>query len=301
MNKSLLSLAAIFSAYTASCATVDGDELVDEADQDLTGINGTSLNGTAMSGTTPTGGSLAGTTLVSLSITGTSQTGATITAGSTTAPPLTTASIVNSTWNGTASNGVAVKLRIDSALAGTGANADLWFYAFSYQTSTGWSPVCGLDGASQPIKAVTVAGVWSATTADAASYAANATKFTIACRTKTIAKCVEFGYKSFKGYTNQMMSCVRMLRGDFCGTGMGYTVDGTTVNVYDNIGILADSQAWPQEAEWTPTGARCVNTNNAARYQLAMDHDPKCIKQLKTTTCGASFASGAVLIDEYVP
>jgi hypothetical protein len=168
----------------------------------------------------------------------------------------------------------------------------------SYETSTGWSPLCGLDATSQPILAVTVAGVWSATAADSAHYSPSTTQFTFACRGKTIAKCVELGYKTYKGYTDQLTSCVRLLRGDFCGTGMPGTVDGTTLNLYDNVGVQADTEAWAPEAEWTPSGARCVNSNNDARYQLLLAKELKCVKRLESTTCGTSFAGGAVLIDE---
>jgi hypothetical protein len=168
-------------------------------------------------------------------------------------------------------------------------------------TITGWSPLCGLDASGQPIQAVAVAGVWRAAAGDSASYASSTTQFTLACRGKTIAKCIELGYKTHKGYTNQMASCVRLLRGDYCGTGSGYTVDGTIVNLYDNFGVQVDTQAWAPEAEWTPTGARCVNANNNARYELARSKDPKCVKPLKTTTCGTTFSNGAILIDELNP
>jgi len=127
---------------------------------------------------------------------------------------------------------------------------------------------------------------------------ASSTQFTFACRGKTIAKCVELGYKTHKGYSTQLASCVRLLRGDYCGNGTAYTVDGTILNLYDNVGVQADTQAWIPEAEWTPDGARCVNANNSARFELAVAKDPKCIKALKNVPCGYTFADGAVLIDE---
>src|SRR5438045_2584415 len=78
------------------------------------------------------------------------------------------------------------------------------------QPSAGWSPRCGRDSASQPIRAVSFAGVWAATAADAARYSPSTTQFTLACRGKTIAKCVELGYRTYKGYTDQLTSCVRL-------------------------------------------------------------------------------------------
>jgi hypothetical protein len=293
MNKTLLCISLLCSACVAS-----EEEILEETAQEVASANGISMNGISMNGISMNGISMNGISLNGISMNGISSNGTSISAVSVSGPPLSNAAAVGSTWNATTTNGTTVKLRIDGVTTGTGTNADLWFYKVSYQTSTGWSPLCGLDGAGVPIQALTVAGVWTATATDAALYASSTTQFTFACRGKTIAKCVELGYKTFKGRTNQMTSCVRLLRGDYCGTGVPYTVDGTPVNLFDNIGVQFDTLAWRPEAEWTPTGARCVNSNNAARYNLALSRDPKCVKPIKTSTCGTTFANGAVLINE---
>ncbi|MBC7974170.1 MAG: hypothetical protein H7138_04240, partial [Myxococcales bacterium] len=237
-------------------------------------------------------------TLTSVAAAGTSAGGVPIAAGSSTAPPLTMASVVGSTWTGTTSSATLIKLRIDAAQAGAAPNADTWFYSVSYQTSSGWRPLCGLDAANQPIQAVPVAGVWSAVIGDSASYGASLTRFSLACRGKAIAKCVELGYKPYRGYGNHLAACVRMLRGDFCGSGNTHTVDGTTINLYDNVGVQSDAAAWGVEAEWTAAGARCVNSKKTARWNLVSSKEPSCVKPLLTTTCGANFSSGALLISE---
>ncbi len=159
--------------------------------------------------------------------------------------------------------------------------------------------------ASKPIPAV-YRGVFSSGRARSKSlsgsddYSPNSTSFTFSCRAKTIAKCVELGYKTFQGRTTQLTSCVRLLRADYCGTGVSYTTDGTLLNLYDNVGVQADTQAWNREAEWTPTGARCVNVNSSTRYNLTASQDPACARRVTTTTttCGTTFANGAILIDE---
>lgn len=295
MHKSTLSLALICAA--CGCAGSD-DGPLGETNQDMISLNGTSLNGTVLAGTNPLGVSLAGATLSSVLSAGTGANLLPLVAGSSTAPPLTTASVVGSTWVGTASNAAVVKLRIDSALHGTAPSPELWFYAVSYQTQAGWSPLCGLDAAGQPIRAMPVAGIWSSVIGDSASYGASALRFTFACRTRSIGKCIELGYKPYKGFANQLASCVRMLRGDYCGSGNTHTIDGTTVNLYDQVGVQSDTAAWPAEAEWTPSGAHCVNSHNAARWQLASTKEPSCVKPLLTATCGASFSAGTYLIDE---
>ena len=284
MKKTILCISLLGTACALPMESSDsGDEAVSEVGQEVVSANGISLNGISLNG---------------ISLNGISLNGTSISAVSTTAAPLTGASMVGSTWNATASNGTAVKLRVDKATQGTAPNADLWFYSVSYQTSSGWSPLCGLDAANTPIQAVTTAGVWTAAGADAAKYVSSTTQFTFACRAKTVAKCVEMGYKTYKGYTNQLASCVRLLRGDYCGTGTPYTVDGTTLNLFDSAGVQADTENWFPEAEWTPSGARCVNSHNSARFDLAVSKDPKCVKSIVINDCGYSFANGAVLIDE---
>jgi hypothetical protein len=295
MNKTAIALCLVCSA----CAITSEDTL-GETSQQATSSNGISLNGISLNGISLNGISLNGISLNGISLNGTSLLGAKITAqvSSTSGPPLSGLSVLGSTWTATAANGAAVKLFIEAGFPGASPNADLWFYAVSYQTTTGWYPLCGVDSQGLPVLAVTVAGVWSATSTDAASYGPSTTQFTFACRARTVAKCVELGYKTFKGYTNQMTSCVRLLRGDYCGNGTAHTVDGTVLNLYDNVGVQTDTKAWPKEAEWTPSGARCINSDNDARYQLLAQGDPGCTGKLMTTTCGKSFANGAVLIDE---
>lgn len=298
MNQSTLALTVALAAC-AGCATSDDDAELGQANQDMISLNGTSLSGVTFTGNSLSGAAFAGSSLLSVSSSGTSAAGAAITIGPSTGAPLVGAALVGSTWTGVATNTVQTKLRIDSALQGTAPNTDLWFYAVSYQTSTGWSPLCGLDGSRKPIRAVSVAGYWASVTGDSARYTSSTTRFVLACQTKTISKCEELGYKPHKGYANQLAACVRMLRADYCGTGVSHTTDGTTVNLYDNLGLQPDTQRWPAEAEWTASGARCVNANNTLRYERA--RDPTCTSLPMTTTCGAGFASGALLIDELVP
>ena len=172
-------------------------------------------------------------------------------------------------------------------MAGTGSNADIWFYELSYQTTTGWQPLCGADGTT-PNRAIAVAGVWQPVPGDSAHYAASTTEFTWACQGHTIAKCVELGYKPWTGYVDHLQACVRLLRGDFCGDGTTYTVDGIDLNLYDDVGVQADTEDWAPEAAWGPDGAVCVNKHNPKRYD-AFGRQPRCVKRLRTNHCGESF------------
>jgi len=257
-----------------------------------TSLNGTSLNGTSLNGTSLNGTSLNGTSLNGTSLNGTSLNGTSLNGTSLNGTSVVGSKNVGATWSGTSSNGAPVKLRIDSAAQGTGTNTDVWFYTVSFQTSAGWSPLCGLSGTT-PVQAIAVPGVWTGT---ANNYAASTTQFTWACRQKTVAKCVELGYKPWKSYGPQLASCVRLLRADYCGDGTSYTRDGTLLNLYDRLGIQTDAEAWDFEAGWGPNGAVCVGSAIDQRAKLLGLTKPPCWTALKTQSCAS-----ALLIDELAP
>jgi hypothetical protein len=285
--------AIAFVLFGAACGLPDDDEATNVVFQDVDSNNGTSLNGTSLNGTSLNGTSLNGTSLNGTSITANNLA---------TSSPLTGSGVVGSQWTGTLSTGGTIKLRIDSALQGTGTNADLWFYGVSYQTSTGWSPLCGVDGGGVPIKAVPFAGYYSSTAGDLAKYNPSSTQFSWGCRGKTVAKCVELGYKPFKGRTSQMQTCVRALRADYCGNGKSYTVDGTLLNIYDKVGIQLDTEAWTPEAEWATSGAVCINSSKAARYQTTAAVDTACvIKVASSSNCGVGWTKPTALIIDELP
>ena len=297
---SMIRLAPLL-ALSAACAVDPGsdeDLKLGEVDNLVESGNGTSLNGTSLNGTSLNGTSLNGTTLGALGVTGHNASGGAVTAayGSTTAPPLAGSSWVGSTWTGYVTNlAITVPIKIISGDALPAPNAEVWEYEIQFQNSAGWQKLCGVDGGGAAIKAISVAGTWSATTA---TWASSTTQFTLACRQKSVAKCVELGYKSYKGYSNQMASCVRMLRADYCGNNVSYTLDGQLVNLYDNLGIQADSQPWTKEGAWAPTGAKCLRTGGKIRYVTLGTGTPACAAALYTSTCGDSFGSGQYIVNE---
>jgi hypothetical protein len=280
----------------AACAVPVDDAATGEVEQDVDSYNGTSLNGTSLNGTSLNGTSLNGTSLNGTSLNGTSLNGTSLNGTSLNGTSLNGTSTVGSTWSGTASNGATVQLRIDSAAQGTAPNDDVWFYGVSYQTSGGWSPLC-VDATGAPVQAIAVAGVWTGTSL---TYAASTSQFTWACRFKTVAKCVELGYKTWQGYADQMASCVRLLRADYCGDGASYTHDGTLLNLYDNVGVQADTESWTLEAGWSPSGAMCIDRGGDTRFALLGITTPSCYKSLRAKAC--SFATpGVLLLDELSP
>ena len=262
-----------------------------------TSLNGVRLNGTSLNGVRLNGTSLNGTRLNGVRLNGSGLDGALLTGSTTGTPPTSGADAIGSMWAGVTSQGETIALRIDGATAGAGDAADLWFYDVSYQTEEGWQPLCGVDDAGAPVHAVAVAGTWRPAGLDLAHYAADGDEFTWACRGRSIAKCVEMGYRPWT-HVDHLQACVRLLRGDFCGTGVPLTVDGTLVNLYDDLGVQRDTEHWKVEAAWGPGGPVCVDKNNAARYYRVLGSQPSCVQVVLDKKCGKSFPPGAYLISE---
>ncbi len=91
-------------------------------------------------------------------------------------------------------------------------------------------------------------------------------KLLITCTGGAEGKCVRFGYKPW-GHTPDGVSlapyyqaCVRMVRADYCGDGIGHTRNGTPIDLFDRIGIQRDeiAEGMTLEAAWGPEGAVCV-------------------------------------------
>jgi hypothetical protein len=258
-------------------------------------LNGVSLNGVSLNGVSLNGVSLNGVSLNGVSLNGTSLSGTRSDTGDALTVP-----IAGTTLVGVLSNGDTLALHVQGAASLTGANSDLTAYAITYDSDLGQLPLC--DGANE---ALAVAGTWNTEAGVPGGGAYSATDMTLACRNKTIAKCVELGYKQSTGHQPQLESCVRALRGDYCGNGTPYTVTGHQVNLFDDVGVQTDSALWMPEAEWTPQGARCISFNATTRF-AENGLSPTCLKgsnSLKSKSdCGSvGFTKGAVIISELPP
>lgn len=91
-------------------------------------------------------------------------------------------------------------------------------------------------------------------------------RFLITCTGGAEGKCIRFGYKPWRQGPNGVslaayyQACVRMVRADYCGDGVGHTRNGTPIDLFDRIGIQADEPApgMSLEAAFGPRGAVCV-------------------------------------------
>jgi ADYC domain len=91
-------------------------------------------------------------------------------------------------------------------------------------------------------------------------------RFLVTCTGGAEGKCVRFGYKPWgtapdgSSLAPYYQACVRMVRADYCGDGVGHTKNGTPIDLFDRVGIQTDEPAagMTLEAAFGPQGAVCV-------------------------------------------
>ena len=88
----------------------------------------------------------------------------------------------------------------------------------------------------------------------------------ITCTGGAEGKCVRFGYKPWRTLPDgtslkpYYQACVRLVRADYGGDGVGHTRNGTPIDLFDRIGIQRDEPGpgMTLEAAFGPDGAVCV-------------------------------------------
>lgn len=230
-------------------------------------------------------------------------------------------------FEGILDDGSRLPIRVDEVFyeplnqdeKGHGKGHALGLYAVSYETESGWLPLCGTDGFGNPVPAIPLEGRWDYREGipGGGAHIDDPEVFTFACRGYVLEKCVSAGYipwgeasvcdeTSGRGKKSECetftlrdhhQACTRMLRADFCGDGTAHTVDGIIVSLYDGLGIRLDTEDWSFEAEWDEDGAIC-----AMRDRLG-DELPACADSLDDPTCGDALhlTEGALLFSEVLP
>ncbi|MFT3916709.1 MAG: ADYC domain-containing protein [Anaeromyxobacteraceae bacterium] len=219
--------------------------------------NGTDLNGTDLNGVELNSGVLAGSHL-DLHLEGSALVG--VRANGTTA---TGDQLVDMKLAGSTVGGEPVNVRID----GYTRSGDVSRYLVSFRSdrTTGpWQPVC--PGGAY---AIALEGSWNAD----GSKTRDPSVVTFACPGGALVKCVDLGYapwRSTAGGTSldaTHQACTRAIRADYCGNGSPYTQNGNTIDIYDALGVQADTEEWLPEAEWDEAGASCMS-GAATRAQV---------------------------------
>ncbi|HMG52839.1 MAG TPA: ADYC domain-containing protein [Kofleriaceae bacterium] len=283
----LLSAAA---ALAGGClGDPDEDPAESQIESDILSANGISLNGISLNGISLNGISLNGISLNGASLSGARVTGTQL-QGTRYGGRISGAALVGAKLHGQLTSGGNIDLRIDSSAMLAAPNTDVRTYAISYSTTTGWKPLCvGATGANE---AILFPGTWNLTTA---RHQADWNTFTVSCRGATFAKCEELGYKGDALVDTYLQTCIRALRADYCGDGQSHTVNGTQVNIYDKLGIQADTQAWAIEANWTTEGAICIGSGRVAT-SLVAPAVPQCMASRATVPCVTSSWQLGVLL-----
>lgn len=259
-------------------------------------FNGFSLNGFSLNGFSLNGFSLNGTVLNGFSLNGTALSGVALSGGRFSATQGTTL-VAGTALSGTVMD-VAVTpsagalpvpytLKIDSITLAEGTQ-DVYLYSVSYKEagSLSWQSAC-VDSAGNPVLAVLLANHWDSQTGARID---DPSTFTFACVNAALGKCVLWGYRPWatatrcEGSTCSTVSladyhqaCTRLVRADYCGSGVPYTVDGTLIDIFDDLTppIQARAAAWGLEARWTPSRASCMS---GARVEdlIAKGRSPDC-------------------------
>jgi hypothetical protein len=92
--------------------------------------------------------------------------------------------------------------------------------------------------------------------------------FDLVCTSGVQGKCVRFGYHPWRTTADARPlrayfdACTRLMRADYCGDGRPWTRTGTSVDVWDDLGMqkseTGDDARYSFEAGWSPAGAVCV-------------------------------------------
>ena len=113
-------------------------------------------------------------------------------------------------------------------------------------------------------KAMAVEGGWG-TRGEYVASSGRPSFSTFTCLSGVVAKCMRLGYRPWEGEGQGTLfqTCVRAARADYCGTGTSYTCEGTQYDIVDASSIQTretDVSGETLEGDWTPEGARCLNT-----------------------------------------
>ena len=147
-------------------------------------------------------------------------------------------------------------------------------YGLSQQTADGgWTNLCDPDPDGRRL-GFPLAGAF---TPDGRHVEAPG-RFFVTCTGGAEGKCVRFGYKPWGTAPDgspmepYYQACVRMVRADYCGDGVGHTKNGTPIDLFDRIGVQKDEPAGGMsfEAAFGPDGAVCVRRT---RWHELLDLD----------------------------
>ena len=142
-----------------------------------------------------------------------------------------------------------------------GTPLTLYDVSFFNPSNDTWEPLCN-PGPYGLALAVPVPGRWAS---DGRYAPLPDGKFTFNCSSGAHVKCLRMGYAPWKrGPNGQSLApyhqaCTRMMRADYCGIGVPFTVAGKQILVHDRSKPKPQSSFGRFEAVWGEGGAICVH------------------------------------------
>jgi hypothetical protein len=253
---------------------------------------GLSLNGVQLNGVQLNGVQLNGVQLNGVQLNGVQLNGTLFSAQSGSGAALSGADLVGTTFEVTvteAGQAVPYQMKLGAIyIDPENPSSDVHLYDVEYRRadSSQWSSLCK-DIEGRPIPAIPLRNHWNMSTGARID---SEDAVTFACTNGALAKCVRWGYRPWAKGTrcfgshcfeislkDYHQACTRMVRADYCGNGRSYTVDGTAIDVFDNLSPAIQSRGttWRIEAKWTPNGATCLGKTRAKALIEGFKY-PKC-------------------------
>jgi hypothetical protein len=189
-------------------------------------------------------------------------------------------------FRGTASDGQPVEVAICEAEPAAEDREMVWYGIELWsEAAREWQNPCATTARVPMPRALAVRGVWDAQ----GGHREVPGKFTFACEGGAIVKCIGWGYRPWRvqggrSLVDYHQACTRMARADYCGDGRSHTKEGTTIDIYDNAGVLQRTltavEGWDPakgslEAVWTPEGAYCLaHTRDGRALKTILEECP---------------------------
>lgn len=201
-------------------------------------------------------------------------------------PLLGSSGLVGAVLWGNASDGSPVEVALCSVEEDPNDPTIEWYRIEVWDPdSNTWNNPCIATRLAPIPRVLAVEGVWDQSGARRKAQG----RFTFACESGAIAKCIQWGYKPWEMKDGRSLetlhqACTRMARADYCGNGRSHTQEGTRVDVYDSLKRLTRAtestsdwnlRKFSFEAAWTHEGAWCLaRTRNGRSLETIMNECP---------------------------
>lgn len=220
------------------------------------GLNGKGINGKGSNGIVLNGQGMQGVSLNGVSLNGVGLEGVMLNGTSLRATDSEGRLLEGTDLIGTELLARVANRRVTVRIASVAIDPDdpsLHWYDLTYEGES----ICGADE-----QGLFVGGVWDESGARHESLDDDPSMTsTFSCASGAIAKCISWGYVPDTVGADAHQTCTRLARADYCGDGLPHTVDGTVVDVYDDLGVMQRELGSDLdfEAGWGPDGATCMS------------------------------------------